>query len=303
MHLLREGQFNVATTFVNETSNNDSMFVRSPGPGGEHEWEVKSESLHRQFEGMYHILDELRGNHNLEPAIQWARKHSAALETRGSNLEFELCRLKFLAFVVGSGGEFEDVDMDASELELAYQRIVAAKIYASIAFASFYSRYTPEIRKLVGSLAYYENLIDSPNGHLFNLDNAWDEVASSFTKEFCSFLGLSADSPLFIAATAGAIALPVLQKVKGLMRAKRTEWTTEEELPVEIPLPPNYSFHSIFVCPVSKEQATESNPPMMLPCGHVLCKDSMQNASRGQRFKCPYCPVESHPREAKQLTL
>ncbi len=31
-------------------------------------------------------------------------------------------------------------------------------------------------------------------------------------------------------------------------------------------------FYSIFACPVSKEQSSEENPPMMLPCGHVLCK-------------------------------
>lgn len=296
MHLLREGQFNVATTFVHETKDHNSMLVRSPGIGGEHEWEAKNEALHRQFSDMYDILNELRHNHNLKPAIAWARQHSITLESRGSNLEFELCRLQFLSAFVGPN-DMEDVDMDPME------RIVRANMYAGEAFAPFYQRYGPEIRKLVGSIPFYQNLPESPNGHIFILNRAWDEVASSFTKEFCSLLGLSADSPLFIAATAGAIALPVLQKVKGLMKAKRTEWTTEEEMPVEIPLPPSYSFHSIFVCPVSKEQATDANPPMMLTCGHVICNDSMQSASRGQRFKCPYCPVESHPKEAKKVFL
>jgi len=47
-------------------------------------------------------------------------------------------------------------------------------------------------------------------------------------------LGLSADSPLYVAATAGAIALPVLNKVKSIMIANRTEWTTAQEMPVGV---------------------------------------------------------------------
>src|ERR1700753_1075907 len=115
MHLLREGQFNVATTFVHETKDHNSMLVRSPGIGGEHEWEAKNEALHRQFSDMYDILNELRHNHNLKPAIAWARQHSITLESRGSNLEFELCRLQFLSAFVGSD-DTEDVDMHHMEL-------------------------------------------------------------------------------------------------------------------------------------------------------------------------------------------
>ena len=56
---------------------------------------------------------------------------------------------------------------------------------------------------------------------------------------------------------------------------------TSESLQVEIPLPPSYLFHSIFVCPVSKEQTTDTNPPMMMPCGHVVAKESLEKISRG----------------------
>jgi len=52
---------------------------------------------------------------------------------------------------------------------------------------------------------------------------------------------------------------------------------------VEIPLPPSFLFHSIFVCPVSKEQATDANPPMMMPCGHVIAKESIEKISRGNK--------------------
>ena len=53
---------------------------------------------------------------------------------------------------------------------------------------------------------------------------------------------------------------------------------------IEIPLSSENRYHSIFACLVSKEQSTESNPPMMMTCGHVISKDSLQklNKSAGQ---------------------
>jgi hypothetical protein len=199
----------------------------------------------------------------------------------------------------------EETSLDEEEAAdaAATDRLLRAAAYARNSFLGFQTRYEAEIQKLFGAIAYWQNIPASPYAALFTGEDAWVDVASSFTKEFCSFLGLSAESPLYIAATAGFIAQPVLLKVRKLMESKRTEWTTTTELPVEIPLPPNFSFHSIFVCPVSKEQATDDNPPMILPCGHVLCSDSLKNASRGIRFKCPYCPVESHPKDAKKVYL
>lgn len=93
--------------------------------------------------------------------------------------------------------------------------------------------------------------------------------------------------------------------MQSIMKEKRTEWTTQNELPVEIPLPSSYHFHSIFVCPVSKEQTTDSNPPKMMPCGHVIADESLKKLVKNvnARFKCPYCPSESRLEEAMQVVL
>lgn len=244
---------------------------------------------------MYEILNQLRQEHNLDPAIKWATANSEVLERRGSNLEFELCRLRFIGLFAGSHSSFGD--------EPPKLRAIRASQYARRAFPAFQFRYSAEIQQLLGAVAYWQNIGASPYSRIFAQDSVWDDVATSFTKEFCSLLGLSAESPLYIAVTAGAVALPYLIKVQNLMRLKRGKWTTVEELPVEIPLPPSFNYHSIFVCPVSKEQATDSNPPMMLPCYHVICKDSLEKISNNQRFKCPYCPMESVPRDATKVFL
>jgi hypothetical protein len=64
------------------------------------------------------------------------------------------------------------------------------------------------------------------------------------------------------------------------------------QLPVEVPLPRPLSFHSVFVCPVTRQQCDVANPPVMLTCGHVISRESMQRlAAHRSRFKCPTCPA------------
>ena len=303
LHLLREGLFEVAATFHTEaTTKVREQEANAAMTGSEEPVEhplgvdqTMSHGMQEKFTSMYHILSELKGSRNLEPAISWAREHTQALEVRGSNLEFELCRLQYVnLFLSGDTSGNNDFPI--------YGQMRALQ-YAQCEFQTFRGRYLYEIQQLMGAMAFSSNLEDSPYRYIFNNTTAWDEVATSFTREFCSLLELSADSPLYIAATAGAIALPTLQKLQTIKQQKRTEWTTENELPVEIPLPPAYQFHSIFVCPVSKEQTTDQNPPMMMPCGHVIAQESLQRLSKGSRFKCPYCPGESHPRDAKKIFL
>ena len=101
--------------------------------------------------------------------------------------------------------------------------------YARSAFGPFQQRYSKEIQRLIGAIAYAPNLYDSPYRCYFYNDSAWDDVATSFTREFCSLLGLSADSPLYIATTAGAIALPTLLKVHNIMEDKRKAAVAEKE--------------------------------------------------------------------------
>ncbi|CAK4034207.1 regulator of gluconeogenesis Rmd5 [Lecanosticta acicola] len=324
MHLLREGKFDVARRFVREVSESEKK--RDNTDDGEEEmegvqrnparsWmedladaddamldgmeavaeaEIERSGLQKKFSEMYHILDALRNQHNLEPAIEWARQHSYELENRGSNLEFELARLKFVELYTT-----EDIMSDDT-----FAGPLRALEYARETFPTFSNRYARETSSLLGSLAFSPELGSSPYKPYFNNMSSFEEASTSFTGEFCGMLGLSSQSPLYTAVTAGGIALPILEKVERVMAQTRGQWTSVNELPVETPLPPGFLFHSIFVCPVSKEQATDANPPMMLPCGHVIARESLEMHSRGKnRMKCPYCPVEAQPKEARRVYI
>lgn len=232
MHLLREGQFSVASTFLSELAEknpqnsqqktesnlaNDATTLLDID-------EVPSDQVRKQFAKMYYILHELKENKNLLPAIEWTRENRDALEARGSDLEFDLCRLQFVWL-------FNGEQNPGTPLSAGRQ---AALEYARSEFHVFLPRYMREVQQLMGAMAFCPNLQSSPYRNIFNNPSAWSDVSSLFTREFCSLLGLSADSPLYIAATAGAIALPTLLKLQTIMKAKRTEWTTQNELPVSI---------------------------------------------------------------------
>jgi len=122
-----------------------------------------------------------------------------------------------------------------------------------------------------------------------------------FAKEYCASLGMSRQVPLRVVGDiGGGGALARIEKGRKVMGDRKAEWRQMDELPVrlpamlmaissiffqiEIPLSSENRYHSIFACLVSKEQSTELNPPMMMTCGHVISKDSLQklNKSGGQ---------------------
>jgi len=199
MHLIREGQFSVADCFVTEAGPID----------------IPPE-LQQEFQEMYEILDAMRTCHDLSPAIRWAHQKSVQLEQRGSNLEFELCKLQFIWLFI----ELPD----------------RAMAYARQEFSRFQEKHLKDIQQLMCAFLFLQSPEKSPYSRIFaDPEKSWNDVAHSFTKEFCSLLGLSAESPLYIAATAGAIALPTLLKMASIMKEKKTEWSTVNELPVKDP--------------------------------------------------------------------
>lgn len=196
MHLIREGQFATSALFLTEAGPIDIPA-----------------SLQSEFMNLYEILAAMR-SHDLTPAIHWARSKARALEQRGSNLEFELCKLRFIHLFTSAAPR------DAMH-------------YARDEFWRFQDKHLREIEKLMCAFLFLPTLGASPYARLFaDPARAWADAAEAFTREFCALLDLAAESPLYIAATAGAIALPTLLKMAAIMKDKKTEWSTVNELPV-----------------------------------------------------------------------
>lgn len=102
-----------------------------------------------------------------------------------------------------------------------------------------------EIQRLMTAIIYAtspnttspSNLANSPYADLFQ-PRLWDEVEQQFTREFCSLLGMSQESPLAIAVNVGATAVPTLIKVRSVLDERKKQkptveyWSIEDELPV-----------------------------------------------------------------------
>ncbi|KAG4301988.1 hypothetical protein PCK1_001964 [Pneumocystis canis] len=271
MYLIRQAAFDITQTFMKETQ------LDLP------------EHLLQAFKQLYCILNALR-NENFEMAIEWTLSKREQLEQRGSNLEFDLHKLKFISIFIRNSPKNHQIAIN----------------YARTHFPAFADRYLKEIKQLMCLFCYASNMSLFPYKQLYTPEYLWTSIQASFNREYCSLIGFSPDSPLQTVSIAGSLAIPTLLKMSSIMKEKKTEWTSQNELPVEIPLPSKYQFHSVFTCPISKEQTTESNPPLMIPCGHVISKNSIERLSKDNptnKFKCPYCPRETTPQEAILLYL
>lgn len=234
------------------------------------------------FQEMYHILEAMK-NRNLVPALNWATSNSDKLKENGSDLQLKLHQLQFVE-ILQKGSRDEALN------------------YARTHISPFAGNHMAELQKLMVCLLWTGKLEQFPYAHLLSPTN-WDTVAGELTRQFCNLLGQSFESPLSVTIAAGIQALPPLLKFMTVMVAKKPEWQTMKQLPVPVELNKEFQFHSVFVCPVSKDQSTDDNPPMLLSCGHVLCKQSINRMSKNntKSFKCPYCPTDIDSNQCKQL--
>ena len=96
-----------------------------------------------------------------------------------------------------------------------------------------------------------------------------------------------------MASVASAYSLPKLMTAhKALGLGKQTgignssngvQNFNSKEMACEVDLGTDFTFHNVFICPVSKEigNPSGSNNPMLLKCGHVISKQSLTKMTRG----------------------
>ncbi|XP_068657190.1 protein RMD5 homolog [Aristolochia californica] len=265
-HFYRQGLFELGDCFVNEANEPEATTLKFP------------------FLEMYQILEAMKSR-NLGPALTWSTTNRDPLLQNGSDLELKLRRLQFVE-ILQQGSRSDALN------------------YAKTHLAPFALTHMQEFQKLMCGLLWAGRLDQSPYAELLSPSH-WEKLAEELTQQFCRLLGQSYVSPLSVAIAAGIQGLPTLLKLMNVMAAKKQEWQVMKQLPVPVDLGREFQFHSIFVCPVSREQGSEENPPMLMPCGHVLCKQSIVKLSKSstRTFKCPYCPLEATVAQCRQLYL
>lgn len=260
-----EGQFEIADSLMGESGEPEALA-----------------SLRLHFLEMHQILEAVKSK-DLKPALRWVSANHETLNKLGSKLELKIHELLFVD-VLRKGNRKEVID------------------YAKTNLAPLAALHMEWIKKLMGCILWVGKLDQSPYTEMMCPSN-WNTLANDVTQEFCSMLGQSCRSPLYVALTAGIEGLPTLLKLANVMATEQNEWQVMKHWPVPIELSKDFCFHSSFVCPVSGEQATEANPPMLLSCGHALCNQSIHILAKNgaHAFKCPICPVIVKVSECRQL--
>jgi len=271
LHLLRTGQFEVAETFLQESKINISNDLRN------------------QFVDLHQILKSLR-NQDITPALRWARAHQSFLKSRSSPLEFYLHRSQYIRLLLSAHPPDP----------------LPAISYANANLRPFYKEHGPEFKRLMTCIAFLPlSKLQNSTYRDLALPTLHFDLEPLFAKEYCASLGMSRQVPLRVVGDiGGGGAMARIEKGRKVMGDRKGEWRQMDELPIEIPLSSENRYHSIFACLVSKEQSTELNPPMMMTCGHVISKDSLQKLNKsGGRSKCPYCPLETQLGSALRIYL
>lgn len=93
-----------------------------------------------------------------------------------------------------------------------------------------------DIQSLMGMLLFVRNGIGSSPYKCLLDSEMWVEIYETFTKDACTLLGITVNSPLTTCINAGCTAIPALLNIKQVMMQRQVAgiWNGKDELPVGV---------------------------------------------------------------------
>lgn len=297
-HFLREGLFNVAEEFRREAAATTTTIKTLEAS--------KGISLQEDLMKRIYFALEAYKHQDMDRVMDFVGEYRQQFQATLSPLPFIVCKLAFMQLVKGGKGteavrfaqaNFKDYILTDKDME--------------------------EVHKLVGTLMFTEDKKSHESSSYFD-ESLWQKGLSIFVEEsLYSLLGASRKSHLPTACEAGTDALLDVTRNLELVQTLQKNWLRmESKMEVEMcsfdckkcqegdcanarkagmqKWGPNICedpvFHSIFVCPITREQVQENIQGNIsgwkYPCGHVVSKVAgieIESRNRGMSSKCPVC--------------
>ncbi|KAG1711240.1 Protein RMD5 A [Nymphon striatum] len=273
---------------------------------------------------------------DLGPALQWVEKKREYLQTQQSLLEFKLHRLQFIELIRQGPEKQHEVIVYArksfqslpsnhmngysilfpSSIFISCQKnlcTILLSLEALVKCIWILSRLEDNLQSLMGSLLFIpQGIENSPYSHLLDAAN-WTDICDLFTRDACSLLGLSVDSPLAVCINAGCAAFPALLNIKQAMLQRQVSsvWNSKDELPSNMVQTMQNSVKHIVhtsledVCAVKPDlheyyQSSQFNPQKIVNVNPFnehsdLCKIEVDLGKHSRYHSVFACPILRQP--------
>jgi len=272
-YLIQSGQMEAAHSFAEESGQSNAQSFQD-------------------YDKLHAIMEDL-DKHNAQSALQWSQS-----QTVDEGLTLALHEVVCAQILLN-----EDVAPE--------QRRVDAVKYTRTHLAPY--AHDEHVRKRIGALltaslwlpTSSQPATAAPTSPYVTLTRthatAWQRVARRVATAFARSIGQSTPAmPRLVALL--ECAQPVVPQLLKLARLKRLGAPVDTNA-FALPLARQHRYHTVFCCPVTRQAAELDNPPLLLPCGHVLASNTASELASRHGFKCPYCPQQTTLRNCKRIAF
>lgn len=285
--LLYQGQFDLIDKL--EPLMNFSNFIVSSSL----EIPPNLKSIYSIFKPMLSITNDMKLG-DFIPLLNWIHENSLKIE--GIDPLYELNLLTEYSIMIMNSNNDHQLPMGFTN---------SSPLLTNLSDKWYYNQYQSSLEDIS---SYIATPIDE-------LISKFRQMYTSVSNEITSLGKLPSASPIDEILTVAHISMDVFAKYCESQKSSKSKAVAgatsdnhhddTKHLPFEVELPQWLHHHSIFICPVSREETSIDDPPIYMPCGHMVSTDTMKRLSKNctRNFKCPYCPQTMTSRQCLDVNI